>query len=97
MSPSEEVRAEEVHALIGAVQALRFALSRVERQAMTVMFNSSPSKRASVIECIMQATKAYSEALSKCKSGDRPEGPNCKPGFHEEFGICVPDEPPPGG
>jgi len=47
----------------------------------------------------MQAAEEFSAALEKCKTRKRGEqqqpgggmGPNCPPGSHEEFDVCVPN------
>lgn len=102
MSPSPDVKnpggGDELRYLLASTQALRFSLLQVERLAARIIWNTRASRRPDVVACIMQATKAYQTALIECKGGPKepiqkpPEGPNCRPGFHEEFGICVPDE-----
>ena len=88
--------------LVGGMQAVRVVMARLEQQAARVIWEAKPQDRSRVVQCVMEAAKAFSAALKECKDAvpttpQKPqgqpggEGPDCDPGYHEEFGICVPD------
>lgn len=102
MSPNGETKSKDpaaLQSLVGGVQALRMVMARLEHKAATIIWNADPKERGNVIACVMQAAQEFSAALEKCKTRKRGEqqppgggmGPNCPPGTHEEYDVCVPD------
>jgi hypothetical protein len=82
------------------MQAVRVVMAQLERQATTLIWKANPRDRSDVTDCVMRAAKAFSEALAQCKEAPKPaqpprpeggEGPDCGPGFHLEYDVCVPD------
>jgi hypothetical protein len=96
-----------VKQLMGAMAALHFAAGQAERQAASLLWDSSanPADLEKAIQCIFEALQAFQDALKKCKSGETgdkggksggntgPLPPKCGIGFHFELGVCVPDAP----
>jgi hypothetical protein len=103
MSPTGTTQSkdpEALQSLVGGIQALRVVMARLEHKAATLIWNADPKERGNVIACVMQAAQQFSEALKKCKEAPAPTGqqqpgggmgPQCPPGSHEEFDVCVPD------
>lgn len=105
MSPSDpktRLETDPTRALLGAMQALRVVMAKLEQKAATVIWNGDPNYHHYNTKCVMEAAKAFSEALDKCRvdpprptrgdPGTEPgSGPDCGPGYHEEFGNCVPN------
>jgi len=83
--------------LQGAVHALHYAVARVEHKAAKIIWQASPNDRQAVVDCIMAALAQCMADISTCAKKKPKEGggqtPGCPKGFHEEFGICVPDDP----
>ena len=83
--------------LLGALQAVHFVLAQLERKSANMIWKASILDRPKVIDCIMTAAWTFADTIEKCPGkkdgGDQGggQGPNCRPGFHEEFGICVPN------
>jgi len=109
MSSSNEKTPSEVEQLrdiLTAAQALRFVMSNAELSAAKIIWKADASKRKHVISAIMAASREFVRAIEESaaaetspshrkpqKPSHHPVGPDCGKGFHEEFGICVPDNP----
>jgi hypothetical protein len=102
--PKTPTETESLRTLIGAMQALRVVMAKLEQRAAAVIFNNpDPKRHHEVNRCVIDAARAFLEALKKCEAmvpkpppqpsqgGIPGSGPDCGPGFHEEFGNCVPD------
>jgi hypothetical protein len=90
----DELTTGQTRDLLGALQAIRSVMGQLDRKAALAVWNVAPAKRDSLILCIMEAAKEFSDTIEECKKKQGPgggQGPNCGPGFHEEFGICVPN------
>ena len=89
----------DARALLGAMQAVQFAASTVERKASTLIWESSGSQTEldAAVTFLMSSMKTFSDAVDQYMSAAQTQGgtggnpPKCGPGFHLEFGICVPD------
>src|SRR5262245_62565956 len=101
MTPTDPTptETESLRTLIGAMQALRVVMAKLEQKAAAVIFNADPKRHHEVNKCVIDAARAFMEALEKCQgmvtkpptrgTGGVPgSGPDCGPGFHEEFGNC---------
>ena len=103
MTPSDPTETESLRTLIGAMQALRVVMAKLEQKAAAIIFNADPKRHHEVNRCVIDAARAFLGALEKCEGmvtkpaptrgqgGVPASGPDCGPGFHEEFGNCVPD------
>ena len=93
MSPTDpQLDPEAMLHLIGSLRAVTLAMRKLEGKASPMIWKCHPKDRGKLTECVMEAMKAFSHALDACKVTPKPGvGPNCRPGFHEEFDICVPD------
>jgi hypothetical protein len=76
--------------LLGALHAVHLLLTQAQWKAATKISRSGKNQKQT-IDYIMDAVSALNDAIDKIQSGGPVIGPNCRPGFHEEFGICVPD------
>ncbi len=103
-NPKTPSEIEQLREILTAAQALRFVMSKAELSASKIIWKADPSKRKHVISAIMAASRDYANAIEKSASAETspshreppnpshgPMGPDCGKGFHEEFGICVPD------
>jgi|WetSurMetagenome_2_1015567.scaffolds.fasta_scaffold149389_2 hypothetical protein len=76
--------------LLGAQLALRHAVAQLEREAARAIWDAPADRRSDIIKIIMQAIAALLAELRGLHGGGG-QGPDCPPGFHEEFEICVPN------
>jgi hypothetical protein len=103
-NPKTPSEIEQLREIVTSAQALRFVMSKAELSAAKIIWKADPSKRKHVISAIMAASRDYVKAIENSAAAvtspshreppnptHDPMGPDCGKGFHEEFGICVPD------
>jgi hypothetical protein len=91
--------------LVGSLLALRHVAGELERKAGDVIWHAPDARRTAVIDCVIEKIAQCMTEIEKCRAATRPtlreeaeapdpggQGPRCRGGFHEEFGICVPDQ-----
>ena len=102
--PKQRRDPASMETLVGSMQAVRVVMARLEQLTATAIWKANPANRGRVIACVMQAAKDYAATLERCEAPPKREdpaqveepgsggvGPDCRPGYHEEYGICVPD------
>ncbi len=105
MSPSDPKTPTDAAELRAADRSASAAVvvAKVELRAAEVVWKADAANRKHVISAIMAASRDYARAIEesaastsshhthRAHDGHNGVGPDCKDGFHEEFGICVPD------
>ena len=86
-------------AVLFALQAVQFGASTCERKSSMLIWERSGSQTDldAAVLFLMTLMKTFNDAIDQYKTGTpatvpkNGNPPKCGPGFHEEFGICVPD------
>jgi hypothetical protein len=79
----------------GALAAIRFACTNLERVMVHTILTTSEQNRPTVMGCMMNKLKDWTVMVKECKvEGDKgpgnPQGPDCDPGWTPVNDYCIP-------
>ena len=83
----------------GALAAIRFACTNLERAMVHIILTTSEKNRPAVMGCLMNKVNDWTKEAKECKPKDDkgpgdPQGPDCDKGWIPVNDYCIPPPDP---